>query len=222
MAIEFLPPFDNEEEAVSSPPAKARTFGPRQKRAIDNARQRQSERLSPFSVLVVNADDPDNPERYGIAFDPDPSAEYFARYREAFGTASPHFSRRQVGILIDFATPHGGAPIGDLVNAGIAFVSAQNPRSEVEAALALQIFVTHEMSLQMLTQIGAAETIERQERLLNMVTKLQRTMFAGTGTLKRFSSTGEQTTRVQHQNVVVQDGGQAIVGDVVRDGGSQR
>jgi hypothetical protein len=52
-----------------------------------------------------------------------------------------------------------------------------------------------------------------------MLNKLARTFAAQVEALKRYRSNGEQSIRVQH--VTVNDGGQAIVGDVQAGGGEQ-
>ena len=61
------------------------------------------------------------------------------------------------------------------------------------------------------------QTIEGVEYNINRSTKLMRTFTAQMETLKRLRMGGKQTIQVQH--VHVNEGGQAIVGDVKGGGG---
>jgi hypothetical protein len=56
------------------------------------------------------------------------------------------------------------------------------------------------------------QSVEGVERNINRVTKLMRTFTAQAECLKRYRSNGKQTIQVQHVNV--NDGGQAVVGNI--------
>jgi hypothetical protein len=147
---------------------------------------------------------------------------FVAHFMQTFGTASLDFASRQVALLVPIVSVPDQAPDEGDVNAALAFIGGQQPRDELEAAMAVQMVCTHETALLMIKRAVRSPLIEQQERYVNMATKLQRAMATQIETMKRYRSTGEQTIRVQHQNVVVQDGGQAIVGDVTAGGGDKR
>ncbi len=79
--------------------------------------------------------------------------------------------------------------------------------------------VAAEASVRLLATAMKAGHIDSIERYVNMATKMQRTFAAQVEAMKRYRSSGVQTIRVQHQNVTVESGGQAIVGDVQQGGG---
>ena len=64
------------------------------------------------------------------------------------------------------------------------------------------------------------ENIPQQDSASNMLNKLARTFAAQVEVLKKYRSAGEQTIKVQH--VTVNDGGQAIVGNVNQGVGAQQ
>jgi hypothetical protein len=67
------------------------------------------------------------------------------------------------------------------------------------------------------TRGSPAEQLQGEVNALN---KSARTFAAQVDTLKRYRTNGEQVVKVQH--VVVNDGGQAIVGNVQQGGGGAR
>jgi Tfp pilus assembly protein PilE len=71
-------------------------------------------------------------------------------------------------------------------------------------------------AMRMARQLAAAQMIPQQDAAERAFNKLARTFAAQMDTLKRYRSKGEQKVTVQH--VTVNDGGQAVVGDV-RTGG---
>ena len=73
------------------------------------------------------------------------------------------------------------------------------------------------MSLRAL-DMGSGQLIPQQDSAERAFNKLARTFTAQVEALKRYRSAGEQTVRVEH--VTVNDGGQAIVGNVTHGGGA--
>jgi hypothetical protein len=86
------------------------------------------------------------------------------------------------------------------------------PAVKREAIMASAYMATLRMAL----QLAAAQMIPQQDAAERAFNKLARTFAAQMDTLKRYRSKGEQKVTVQH--VTVNDGGQAVVGDV-RTGG---
>lgn len=185
--------------------------GPLTQKAIQNARDDQQKRQAPFRVKLSR------PEGRRTIGSPHDDIDGFAyHYRETFGTGSLDFADRQLSLI---TTVLGAESNEADMNAALAFVGGQRPADEVEAALAVQMVGTHEASMRLLATALASKHIDVAERYINMATKMQRTFTAQVEAMKRYRSSGEQTIRVQHQNVTVENGGQAIVGDVQQGGG---
>ena len=69
-------------------------------------------------------------------------------------------------------------------------------------------------------RLSQVETIPQQDSASSMLNKLARTFAAQVEALKRYRSAGEQTIKVQH--VTVNEGGQAIVGNLNQGVGAQQ
>jgi hypothetical protein len=196
-------------DAVPAPSRPAP--GQRMTKAIQKAAARQIDRTQPIKVTMEIQ--PDGPPIIGC---PHNDADGFmVHLRETFGGSSNDFAWRQLGLI----RTAGNATDTEELNAALAFVGGLQPNDEIEAALAVQMLGTHEASVRLLATAMKSGHIDSIERYVNMATKMQRTFTAQVEAMKRYRSSGEQTIRVQHQSVTVQDGGQAIVGDVQQGGG---
>lgn len=78
--------------------------------------------------------------------------------------------------------------------------------------LASQMAAIHNATMTAARQLANATGIPAQDSASNIFNKLARTYAAQVEALKKYRSAGEQTIKVQH--VVVNEGGQAIVGNV--------
>ena len=99
----------------------------------------------------------------------------------------------------------------------IAVVRAIGPRDPAESLLACQMAAVHNATIMAARRLNQAEMLNQQDSASNMFNKLTRSYVAQLDALKRYRSTGEQSIRVQH--VTVNEGGQAIVGNVSRGAG---
>jgi hypothetical protein len=111
----------------------------------------------------------------------------------------------------------GKVPTHQELNFMLAVVRGINPRDETEALLAAQMAAIHNATMAAARRLNHVETIPQQDSASTMLNKLARTFAAQVEALKKYRSAGEQTIKVQH--VTVNDGGQAIVGDVSQGGG---
>jgi len=221
--IHHLAPDQSPDDVPTAKPLGDSRISPSVQEAIDEAKNAQAAMKSPFQVEVSPyQSDLNNPLSYSLSPPHSDFDGFVAHFTQTFGTASMDFASRQVQLFVPIVSVLGEAPDESVVNAALAFIGGQQARDELEAAMAVQMLCTHETALQMIKKALRAPLIEQQERYVNMATKLQRTMATQIETMKRYRSNGEQTIRVQHQNVVVQDGGQAIVGDVIAGGGDKR
>ena len=94
----------------------------------------------------------------------------------------------------------------------LSVVKAVDPKDEVEAMLAAHMAAVHQATMSMARKLNIAEYQGPRDAAERGLTKLARTYTAQVEALKRYRSNGQQTVRVER--VEVNDGGQAIVGDV--------
>lgn len=96
----------------------------------------------------------------------------------------------------------------------IAGIGAQDA---IEAMLATQMVASHNAAMHLMSKAHNAEYISQLESYANQSNKLMRTFATQVETLKRYRQKASQTVRVER--VYVNEGGQAIVGDVHTGGG---
>lgn len=99
----------------------------------------------------------------------------------------------------------------------LAMVKGIEPQDQVEAMLATQMAAVHNATMTFACRLAHATSIPQQDSAERAFTKLSRTFAAQVEALKRYRTGGEQKVTVQHVNV--NDGGQAIVGNLQRGGG---
>lgn len=90
------------------------------------------------------------------------------------------------------------------------------PRDAVEALLATQMAATHSAMMRFSMMMANTEVLQQLEFLERAVNKLGRTFTTQMEALRKHRNGGRQTVTVQHVNV--EDGGQAIVGNVQAGG----
>lgn len=103
-------------------------------------------------------------------------------------------------------------------NYAIANFVGFEPKNETEAMLASQMTVTHLLAMEMAKKANLNEqTPEGVDSNVNRMAKLMRTFNHQIETLKKLRTGGKQTIQVQHVNV--NEGGQAVVGNVSKGEG---
>ena len=102
-------------------------------------------------------------------------------------------------------------------NFALGFVDSMKPRDAAETMLMTQMAALHQATMMMARRLNHVENIPQQDAAERALNKLTRSYAAQMDTLKRYRSKGKQVVRVER--VTVQDGGQAIVGNVQRGGG---
>ena len=101
----------------------------------------------------------------------------------------------------------------------LSMIESISPQNGLEAMLAIQIVSVHNMAMEMSKRVMLKEqTVEGVDTGVNMVNKLMRTFTIQMDALKKYRTGGKQTIQVQHVNV--NEGGQAIVGNVEGGGGN--
>ena len=103
------------------------------------------------------------------------------------------------------------------VNSALALIEAAEPRNEIEGALALQMACTHIASMAILARFEGGFTTERRTGLFaSAAARLMRTYVAQVEAFRRLRQGGSQFMRVEH--VHVNEDGQAVIGNVRKDG----
>ena len=130
-----------------------------------------------------------------------------------FGTKDPDFF---FGLLhqVCNAGAKGREPDEAGIKFQLAFIKSVEPRDEIEAALIVQMAATHAAVMRFAHRLAHAESLEEQDSAERAYNKLTRTFAAQVEALQRYRSRGEQQVFVQQ--VSVNDGGQAIVGNLTR------
>jgi hypothetical protein len=107
------------------------------------------------------------------------------------------------------------------VNASLAFIEGAKPQGEIEGALLLQMACTHAAAMAVLGRLGGGHGPDRNiASKASAVSRLLRAYTAQLEILRRLRSGGTQVVRVEH--VHVNEGGQALIGNVNSIPGSGR
>jgi hypothetical protein len=99
------------------------------------------------------------------------------------------------------------------INAALAMVEAAAPKDEIEGALAVQMACTHTAAMAVLAKLEGAFTSEQRVVAFgSAAARLMRAFANQVEVLRRLRGGGQQFVRVEH--VHVNDGGQAVIGNV--------
>lgn len=96
----------------------------------------------------------------------------------------------------------------------ISMMKSIAPRDSLEAMLTAQMVSVHVATMRSACRLAFAEDISQQEGITRALTRLARTFAAQMEALNRHRGNGERPITVQ--NLSVQDGGSAIVGNVTQ------
>lgn len=97
----------------------------------------------------------------------------------------------------------------DRINAALSYIESMEPRSQAEAMLLLQSYITHDAAVRSLVQMNNAEWMPNAQMNGNLGVKLLRTFQGQMDTLTKMRSGGEQVVR--HIYIDNRNGGQAVV-----------
>jgi|LWDU01.1.fsa_nt_gi hypothetical protein len=105
------------------------------------------------------------------------------------------------------------SPTKQFIEGSIAMYRGIEPNDPLECMLASQMVAVHSTAMEcMRKSMHKSQTPQGKDTNINQATKLMRTFTAQVETLKRYRTGGKQTIQVQHVNV--NEGGQAIVGNI--------
>jgi hypothetical protein len=117
------------------------------------------------------------------------------------------------GLLDQLAEARTGRKVDEYtLNFLLSVVRGIKPKDQTEAMLAAQMAVIHAATMTFARRLANVENIAQQNSAERALNKLARTFAMQMEALKRYRTGGEQKVTVQH--VSVQEGGQAIVGNV--------
>lgn len=134
---------------------------------------------------------------------------------EMLGTTDTEFLRGLLHQLINVTTK--GQKLDEQgFDYMLSMVKGIAPQDQTEALLAAQMAAIHNATMTMARRLNHVETLPQQDSAERALNKLARTFAAQVDALKRYRSTGEQKMTVEH--VTVNQGGQAIVGQVSHGG----
>src|SRR5207302_2378854 len=134
---------------------------------------------------------------------------------EALATTDVSFVIGLIGQLADAGTRRRKVDEREL-NFMLSVVKGAKPKDQIEAMLAAQMAAVHMATMEFARRLANVENIAQQDSAERAFNKLARTFAAQVEALKRYRSRGDQTVRVEH--VTVNEGGQAIVGNVKHRG----
>ena len=137
-----------------------------------------------------------------------------ATLRQAFGSEDIRFGR---GILTQLANISAKGQVVDEKNMGFvqSIVVGIEPRDQLESMLAAQMAAVHNATMTFARRLAHVENIPQQDSASRAFNQLARTFAAQMEALKRYRSSGQQVV-VKH--VTVNEGGQAVVGNVQTGG----
>jgi hypothetical protein len=98
----------------------------------------------------------------------------------------------------------------------IGFIKSIEPQNEIETLLAAQMAAVHVCAMDSSRRYLWADTLQSKDSAERAMTKLTRTFTVQMEALKRHRAKAQQTVRVER--VTVNEGGQAVVGDVTHGG----
>ncbi len=110
--------------------------------------------------------------------------------------------------------------ITNKANASMAAILEIDPQDSTELMLATQMATVHNLTMEMSRRalLVDDQTEDSVSFNINRTTKLMRTYMAQMEALNKYRNKGKQQITVQHVNV--NDGGQAVIGDVNQGGGN--
>jgi len=142
-----------------------------------------------------------------------------ATFMESIGTDDLDFAPDFLSQMLNGTNENPEAPDNNRFAFTQAVVQGVEPEDQIEAMLACQMAAVHVCTTQASRRYLLAEHAETRNNAERSLNRLARTFTAQMETLKKYRNGGKQTVRVER--VTVNEGGQAIVGNVETGGGSQ-
>lgn len=175
--------------------------------AIETARQRVRTRTPRITVKFSQAED-GSVDLQGASHSDHEG--WLARLEDAFGTRGTSFAISQINQLMSASQNGKGRVDATRVDAMLAMVEAARPENELQAAMAVQMVVTHFAAIELTRRTMKADGVKQFDCAGNMAVKLLRTFVLQAEALAKLQRGGEQIVKVVH----VHAGARAVIGDV--------
>jgi hypothetical protein len=156
---------------------------------------------------------------FSLKIDEQDEATAVQQLLRSVGCQHGAFAAPLVQQLLD-ATRAGPKPTTLELNFALQVIGAAKPNNELEAMLAAQMAAVHMAAMRHVRMLNHVETISQLEVQEKTVGRLMRTFALQMETLRKYRSGGEQRVIVKH--VTVNEGGNAIVGNVETGGQGAR
>ena len=179
---------------------------------VANAQDRGKHIPKPPRMKVVDKED----GSISIAFDEKDESAAARQLVQSLGDGESSFVASLLKELVN-GTKVGSTPKSSDLNYALQIVGAVKPTNELEAFLASQMAVVHMAAMRHVRMMNNVDLIPQLEVQEKTVSRLMRTFAMQMEALRKYRSGGEQRVIVKH--VTVNDGGQAIVGNVSTTGG---
>lgn len=135
---------------------------------------------------------------------------------DALATQSNAFVSKQLRHVMN-AYDAGGEPCSEDLGSALAIVAAIEPQNELEAALAVQMALTHNLAASVTARAQRCATMKGMTDYGNLATKAARTFTAQLEALTKLRTGGKQV--VEHRHVYIDNrGGQAVITENVSSG----
>jgi hypothetical protein len=135
---------------------------------------------------------------------------------DALATQSNAFVGKQLRHLLN-GFDAGKEPSGEDLGAALAIIGAVEPRNELEAALAVQMALTHNLAASITARAQGCSTVKGMTEYGNLATKASRTFTAQLEALTKLRTGGKQV--VEHRHVYIDNrGGQAVIAENMNSG----
>jgi hypothetical protein len=139
-------------------------------------------------------------------------ADDCARIMEMLGTTDPAFAKGIYAQLISASCRGDDRYDAVALFFSLAAIKGKKPKDQFQAMLVAQAAVTHVLTMEQASQLARADCLPIKDSAERAYNKLARTFIMQLEALNRLETGGEQKVTVQ--NVSVNEGGQAIVGNV--------
>ncbi len=151
-----------------------------------------------------------------IGFDHEEQAIGQLALMEALGTSDTDFFNPFLSQLANAASV-GSEPQERPINFMISVIKGIEPRDQLEAMLGAQMAAVHMATMNFARRLNHVDNIPQQDAAEKAFNKLTRTFTSQMEALRKYRTGGEQKVTVKH--VTVNEGGQAVVGNVTDNSG---
>lgn len=143
-----------------------------------------------------------------------------AKFMESIGTDDIGFASEFLGQMLNGTNDNKNGPDAKRFDFVQSVVQGIEPKDQIEAMLACQMAVIQVCTTHASRRYLKAEYADARNNAERALNRLARTFTAQMEALKKYRNGGKQTVRVER--VTVNEGGQAIVGNVEHQGGGSQ